>query len=323
MKKVESIKKLIFICVLVFIVTLSSKCYAAESQNINAIDYDIQMNKDGSAIVSEIWDMEINPEIGIIEKEFEDGIKVTGVEVSEYDSNGNEKIKYTCVDGNLKENEFANIKSSEGKNVIKIKPTIPADCKMYFLITYKLENIYKKYNDCTEINICLQNNKFNFNSHEISGRIKFENTVEENDFKAWLTSKEKSEVSMREDSIIYFSTDKNEANEILSLRVVLLNNAIEASEENKIDEDKLTSIIEEENAKIDAKKEQEKLDMIFDIIIVGMVIVIIVIIIIIVTIISLKRIKAKKIEKRIDQLDDLEDVKKENQKEEIKENKVE
>ena len=319
MKKLKNNSVILILMFLIF-VSLNINVYAADSQKINAIDYDIQVNKDGSVIVEEIWDVQVNPEIGIIEKEFENEVKVTGAKVYEYDDRGNVKLEYTCVDTDLKEKEFSNIKSAEGKNVIKIKPTIPADARIYFLLTYKLENVYKKYNDCTDINIVLQNSKFNFNSNQISGRIRFENPVDSKEYKAWITSNEKSEIGMRDDNIVYFVIDRNTSNQPASLRIVLLNDAVECEEDKIIKEDKLNSIVNEENAKIEVKKEQERIDTIFDIIILVVCAVIVIIISIIIIIVTLKRIKAKKIEKSIDELDDLEDVKTEQGKEELKEN---
>ena len=84
-------KKIYFALIFIFTLFLLSKTSYAGTQKLNSLNYDIIINKDRSASITEIWNIRVS-ETNTLFKDFEKITGVTEVKVSEILSNGEETV---------------------------------------------------------------------------------------------------------------------------------------------------------------------------------------------------------------------------------------
>ena len=173
MKKSIRIVFLFVAIISIFLISNLNCSYAKElvDGNIDAIDYEVLIKKNSDVVVSEIWEVTLDTTVDSVEKEFDDNIVIKDVLVTEYDKDGNKKNDLTKTEGtSIDPSSYSVVKQAENKYKVVVRTEKVHEGKIYFLLTYTIENAVNFYNDCAEININLQNDKFNFLTKEISGR---------------------------------------------------------------------------------------------------------------------------------------------------------
>ena len=297
MKKSIRIVFLFVVIISIFLISNLNCSYAKVlvDGNIDAIDYEVLIKKNSDVVVSEIWELTLDTTVDSVEKEFDDNIVIKDVLVTEYDKDGNKKNDLTKTEGiSIDPSSYSVVKQAENRYKVVVRTEKVHEGKIYFLFTYTIENAVNFYNDCAEININLQNDKFNFLTKEISGRIMFESEPTSLDnINVWIHSNTDSEFTMKSIEKINYYIDGNKNRENVSIRVTCPIELFETENIDAVLENKLQDILEEEKNYVNNKLEMAKRDLIVNIVllVIGVILIIILIVVIII-----KKVKKSKIE---------------------------
>ena len=235
------LKVKIFLLLILFVSVFSVSLYA-KSGEINSIDYNIVIKKDGKVAITEVWDVYLNK--SDFSKVFQDGEIVSNIVIKEYNKDGSTKQVYEQVDN---EENLKTYKYIYKDNELIIKSGASKE-KRFLHISYELEQCVFVYLDCAELNLVLQNDKFPFESKEITGKVSFENDVKSfSQFNTWIHSDGISNVTkVEETGKINFYVEDNDQKEKLDIKVVFPVNVIDVDEYSIINGNRWEIIYEEE-----------------------------------------------------------------------------
>ncbi|MDE5830652.1 MAG: DUF2207 domain-containing protein [Clostridia bacterium] len=154
MKK-KVIYSVVMLITLIFVIFLFGSTSYAGSQRLNNLNYDVTLNQDGSANVTETWNIRVS-ETNTLFKTFELDSKkygsITNVEVSEVTANG-ETVKFSNTGTyayHVKKGGFYALTRPGSEFEIAWGVSIDNTETHTYEIKYKIENAVKTYNDCSE-----------------------------------------------------------------------------------------------------------------------------------------------------------------------------
>lgn len=154
MKKKITIISLIFCLILALMFLFSNNSYAG-SQDMQLLTYNVQLNEDGSADVTEKWNITVE-DTNTLFKTFElDSTKygeITNVKVSEISRNGRNTnfIPTSTYAYHVAEGKYYALKTKSNEFEIAWGVSIDGSKTTTYQISYKIENAVKKYTDCSE-----------------------------------------------------------------------------------------------------------------------------------------------------------------------------
>ena len=189
MKKKFCYLFVLFIIFVFAILLLGTTSYAG-SQKLNNLKYDVELNLDGTANVTEIWNIKVS-DTNTLFKTFElDSSKygeITNVQVSEITNTGVQnfidsgKYAYHVDKGN-----FYALKRSEKEFEIAWGVSIDNTQNKTYRISYTINDAVKNYNDCSEFYWQFVGETNGIPADKVEGNIKLPYAVNiKEDLRVW------------------------------------------------------------------------------------------------------------------------------------------
>ena len=277
---------IIIIISLIFIIFLLGTTSYAGTQKLNKLNYDVTLNSDGSANVTETWDIRVS-ETNTLFKTFElDNKKygnITDVSVAEIKEGGEVVGFYdTGVYAyHVQKGGFYALKRSISEFEIAWGVSIDNTQTKTYQIKYKVENAVKGYNDCSEFYWQFIGYANGIPAREVTGEITLPSEVQNREnLKVWAHGPLHGNIQIIDNKTVSFDVEDLSANTMVEVRIVSVDN-IFFQNTNKVLVNKLDSIISEETRWADeANAEREAAKRIVTILVIICVVVVLVIVLI-------------------------------------------
>lgn len=260
MKKINRV----LLSVIVFIgIILISNISNAGDLRLKNLDYKVQLNSDGSADVTENWRIYIE-DTNTLFKTFEiDSSKykeITNVKVKEIKSSGNvDFTKINVEKYHVDKNCFYALKNSKGQFEIAWGAHAE-DVTRTYEISYKIVDAVKNYADCSEFYWQFVSTESEIPASHVTGTIMLPYAVSnKEDLKTWAHGPLNGNIKIDSETQVSFEVEDFSANTMLEARVVTPN-SIFASNQNKVNTSKLSSILSQEQEWADeANRKREEI----------------------------------------------------------------
>lgn len=264
------IKRICFIFLLFLLIVLTANIsQASGGLRLRHLDYDVQLNSDGTADVVETWRISIE-DTNTLFKTFEvDSSKyseITDVKVSEVTSSGEKDFtQVNQYQYHLNKDTYYGL-IYNGKFEIAWGANAKNTTRTY-KISYKIIDAIKNYNDCSEFYWQFISTDSEIPADLVKGTIKLPVAVaNKEDLKVWAHGPLNGNIQIVSNDTVEFEVQDFDENTILEARVVTPTNVF-YSNQNVNNQVKLNSILEQEqkwadeaNAKREelAKQEQQR-----------------------------------------------------------------
>ena len=222
-------KVILFFSIFLFSIILFNSKSFASSLDLNLLDFDVQLNKDGSMDVVETWDIRIQ-DVNTLFKTFE-------IDNEKYSSITNVTVQEVLSDGRItnfqKINEemyhvtkgcYYALKNSSGNFEIAWGVSVDNATKKY-KISYKVTDAIKRYADYNELYWQFIGKDFEISSKQVTGTIKLPEEVSTiNNLRAWGHGQLNGEVDIVSQDTVKFVANNYNANNYLEIRLAVLDN---------------------------------------------------------------------------------------------------
>lgn len=261
MKKILK-RTILFICIFIGIILLSNNSNASGGLELRNLNYDVTLNDDGSADVTETWRISIE-DTNTLFKTFE-------VDSSKYKEITNVKVTEVKSSENLEFTPINQYKYHVDKNcyyalIYKGKFEIAwgahaEDITKTYRISYKIIDVVKNYNDCAEFYWQFIGTDSEIPADYIEGTIKLPYSVENiEDLRVWAHGPLNGNIEKVSNNTVRFTVEDFESNTMLEARVVTPNNIFNHNL-NTSNQNKLNSILSEEQTWADeANRKREQI----------------------------------------------------------------
>lgn len=222
-------KKLYFlVAILTFIFAiflLNTKVYAG-SQKLNSIDYEAKLNPDGTADITEIWNIKVE-NTNTLFKTFDiDRTKYTGisnVKVSEITASGREinfrdtgKYAYHVEKGG-----FYALNNNSRQFEIAWGVSIDSTENKTYKISYKVIDVVKNYNDCSEFYWQFIGATNSIPAKKVTGTIKLPSEVtNKENLRAWAHGPLSGNIEITDKQTVRFEVEDLKAETMVEVRIV-------------------------------------------------------------------------------------------------------
>ena len=217
-------KKIYFALIFIFTLFLLSKTSYAGTQKLNSLNYDIIINKDRSASITEIWNIRVS-ETNTLFKDFEKITGVTEVKVSEILSNGEETVfinnnawKYHVDKGHY--HGAYNGKSRRFE--IAWGVAIDGSETHTYKIEYRIKDAVTKYEDCSEFYWQLIGKTNAVPSKIVTGTIKLPKEVQKREnLRVWAHGPLNGNINIVDNGKVAFEVKNLSSNTMLEVRIIV------------------------------------------------------------------------------------------------------
>lgn len=222
-------KKLYYlVAILTFIFAiflLNTKVYAG-SQKLNSIDYEAKLNPDGTADITEIWNIKVE-NTNTLFKTFDiDRTKYTGisnVKVSEITASGREinfrdtgKYAYHVEKGG-----FYALNNNSRQFEIAWGVSIDSTENKTYKISYKVIDVVKNYNDCSEFYWQFIGVTNSIPAKKVTGTIKLPSEVtNKENLRAWAHGPLSGNIEITDKQTVRFEVEDLKAETMVEVRIV-------------------------------------------------------------------------------------------------------
>ncbi len=243
-------KKLIFIFAFAFllIILFNSKSFAG-SLNLESLNYNVYLNTDGSANVKETWVIDIRDTNTLFKNFVIDLTKytsITDISVVETTS-GNRKnfIRQDFWQYHVNKGNYYALINPDGK--FEIAWGVDEDnATRIFEISYTIIDAIKNYNDCSEFYWKFLDESSEIPADKVTGKITLPySNIDIDDIKVWAHGPLNGTIFKNSNNEITFEVEDFEENTMLETRVVTPPDVF-FSNKNTSNQNKLNSILEEE-----------------------------------------------------------------------------
>ena len=257
-----TVVSIVFIC-LVFI--FNNNVSYAGSQKLYDLQYVVNLNEDGSAEITEIWDISIY-DTNTLFKTFElDDSKYGEItDVSVLDITSTEQVKkLTRTDTyayHVQKDYYYALELSSNEFEIAWGVSVSSSAHRKYQISYKIKDAVKTYNDCSEFYWKFISTSNGIPADKVTGTIKLPKVLQNKEsIKVWAHGPLNGEIYAIDNQTVSFSVNYLDTQTMVEARVAVTEN-IFPTNENIVKSDKLQSIIKEETSWADAaNKERDRL----------------------------------------------------------------
>ena len=256
-----NLKKITFILMLFILFIFLGTTNSHASLYLNNLDFNAQINSDGSMNVIETWDIDVS-DTNTLYKTFRRDSSMykslTNINVKEITSGKENNFRETNRWAyHLDKGSYFGGINEDGEYEIAWGVSIDSNTTRKYQISYTVEDCIKKYKDCSEIYWQFLGNEFEVDANKITGTIKLPGIVEsKDDVKVWgHTEFLNGEIYFVDNQTVQFHVDNYRGNSYVEARVVMPNylfpNINYISNTDKIDEivEQETIWAEEANAR--------------------------------------------------------------------------
>lgn len=242
---------IVMIVTLMFIVFLLGTISYAGTQKLNKLNYDVILNSDGSANITETWDIRIS-ETNTLFKTFNLDSKkygnITNVSVAEIKKDG-ETVEFYDTGSyayHVQKGGFYALNRKISEFEIAWGVSIDDTQTKTYQIKYKIENAVKGYDDCSEFYWQFIGTTNGIPAKEVTGKIILPSEVSNREnLKVWAHGPLHGNIKILDNKTVSFDVEDLSANTMLEVRIVLVDN-IFFQNTNKVLVNKLDSIVSEE-----------------------------------------------------------------------------
>ncbi len=243
-------KKLIFIFIFAFllIILFNSKSFAG-SLNLESLNYNVYLNTDGSANVKETWVIDIRDTNTLFKNFIIDSTKYTSItDISVVETTpGNRKnfIRQDFWQYHVNKGNYYALINPDGK--FEIAWGVDEDrATRIFEISYTIIDAIKNYNDCSEFYWKFLDESSEIPADKVTGTITLPySNIDIDDIRVWAHGPLNGTIFKHSNNEIVFEVEDLEENTMLETRVVTPTDVF-FSNENTSNQNKLNSILEEE-----------------------------------------------------------------------------
>ena len=244
-----------FLALLLGMWLISCTCsFASSDFTLKKINFDVQLQEDGSMDVTETWNIKIHGMTNTLFKTFElDSSKykeITDVKVLEQVET-NENVEFTQKNievNHVDKNCYYALINSQGKYEIAWGINEQSGEKTY-QIKYKVVDAIKNYSDCAELYWQFIGNEFNVDVDQVTGNIKIPNgTVDKEDLRAWAHGPLNGNISIDsvENSVnVNFELSYLDRGNYLEVRMAMPTSLFKTNT-NIVEQDRFQTILSEE-----------------------------------------------------------------------------
>ena len=254
-------RKLISIFIISLFLILIGSTKSEASLHLNNLDFNVQINEDGSMNVTETWDIDIS-ETNTLYKTFdidkEKYTAITDFKVEEITNGTIKEFRKTDLwKHHIDENYYFGGINQDGNYEVAWGVNITSNAKRKYEISYRVIDAVKKYGDCTELYWQFIGDRFEIKADKITGTIKLPVPVQnKEELRVWGHTKYlNGEIYATDTRTIEFHLEDYTANEYVEVRILMptyvMNNLEFTSLENKEAE-----ILEEEEKEAVAANER-------------------------------------------------------------------
>lgn len=267
------LKRILLIFLLALVLILLGETRSEASLYLDNLDFQVQINDDGSMDVVETWDISISETNTLYKTFIKDDTKYSGLgNVSVKDiTDGQSKTFYKASEWeyHLPKDYFFAGTNNKDENEIAWGVSIESTTRKQYLISYRVNDVITKYNDCAELYWQFLGNEFEISANKITGTIKLPANVQHlEDLKVWGHTKYlNGEVKVVSSDTVEFNLNNYKSKNYVEVRLAMPTYLFEkVSSENISQEEKLDDIIKEEtewaneaNARRDRRNKNFKL----------------------------------------------------------------
>ena len=262
-------KKIIYLLItvisLIACIFLFNTTSYAGYQDLDNLTYDVKLNKDGTADITETWDVYIY-DTNTMFKTFELNAtkfgNITNVKVKEILKNGeeNEFKKTDTYAYHLEKGSYYGLKTDEDTFEIAWGVSVETSANRVYEISYTVTDAVKKYEDCSEFYWQFIGNTNAIPADHVAGTIKLPSPVSNKEnLRVWAHGPLNGEIQIIDNETVSFEVDYLSEETMVEARIVTTDN-IFTEKNNIVNRNELEHIIEEETTWADeANKERDRL----------------------------------------------------------------
>lgn len=267
------LRKLLAMFIIIIALVLLGETKSQASLHLNNLDFQVQINDDGSMNVVETWDIKVSDTNTLYKTFIKDDTKYSSImDVSVKDITKGENNIFNSAskwEYHLPKGYFFAGTNNKGENEIAWGVSIESTTRKQYLISYRVNDVITKYNDCAELYWQFLGNEFEISANKITGTIKLPANVQHlEDLKVWGHTKYlNGEVKVVSSDTVEFNLNNYKSKNYVEVRLAMPTYLFEkVSSENISQEEKLDDIIKEEtewaneaNARRDRRNKNFKL----------------------------------------------------------------
>lgn len=267
------LRKLLAMFIIIIALVLLGETKSQASLHLKNLDFQVQINDDGSMNVVETWDIKVSDTNTLYKTFIKDDTKYSSImDVSVKDITKGENNIFNSAskwEYHLPKGYFFAGTNNKGENEIAWGVSIESTTRKQYLISYRVNDVITKYNDCAELYWQFLGNEFEISANKITGTIKLPANVQHlEDLKVWGHTKYlNGEVKVVSSDTVEFNLNNYKSKNYVEVRLTMPTYLFEkVSSENISQEEKLDDIIKEEtewaneaNARRDRRNKNFKL----------------------------------------------------------------
>ena len=267
------LRKLLAMFIIIIALVLLGETKSQASLHLKNLDFQVQINDDGSMNVVETWDIKVSDTNTLYKTFIKDDTKYSSImDVSVKDITKGENNIFNSAskwEYHLPKGYFFAGTNNKGENEIAWGVSIESTTRKQYLISYRVNDVITKYNDCAELYWQFLGNEFEISANKITGTIKLPANVQHlEDLKVWGHTKYlNGEVKVVSSDTVEFNLNNYKSKNYVEVRLTMPTYLFEnISSENISQEEKIDDIIKEEtewaneaNARRDRRNKNFKL----------------------------------------------------------------
>lgn len=247
------LRKLLAMFIIIIALVLLGETKSQASLHLKNLDFQVQINDDGSMNVVETWDIKVSDTNTLYKTFIKDDTKYSSImDVSVKDITKGENNIFNSAskwEYHLPKGYFFAGTNNKGENEIAWGVSIESTTRKQYLISYRVNDVITKYNDCAELYWQFLGNEFEISANKITGTIKLPANVQHlEDLKVWGHTKYlNGEVKVVSSDTVEFNLNNYKSKNYVEVRLAMPTYLFEkVSSENISQEEKLDDIIKEE-----------------------------------------------------------------------------
>ena len=257
MNKVYKILSLLVFAIFIFIL-FSPKSFAGE-QNLNNLNFDINLLENGDMQVTETWDIEINDTNTLFKTFKYDANLFDNVSVTEITSKGNKEfVRINELMYHVDKNCFYAMENDDGLFEIAWGVDVSTKEDKEYKISYTVKDIVNIYTDCAELYWQFIGDDFEIYSNNVEGNITLPDGISNIDnLRVWAHGPLNGNIEKISENKVHFEVTDLPTNNFLEIRIATPVEIFRLST-NKNNSNKLNLILEEETKWANEANEQRE-----------------------------------------------------------------
>lgn len=245
MKKITKKWYLIILAIFIWLI-LTTKSFAGD-QDLNELNFTVDLQSNGDMKVTEIWDVDIYDTNTLFKNFKYDSNKFENVSVTDV-STGVEFSQINELMYHVTKNCFYAMRNDDGLFEIAWGVDVNNSQRKKYQIEYTVKDIINMYNDCSELYWQFIGKNFSIPARKVTGYINLPMETETlEDLKVWAHGPLTGNINKISKNQVFFEVDNLSTSDFLEVRIATPNYVFSESTNNK-NTNNLEQILQEETA---------------------------------------------------------------------------